>query len=335
MDRFSYLSNNSYDGSVIANKVASATSNLSSGPAKDIIQASLYGDGMNYRATVRGSNQLAKTMMAEGRQTREAIYTTGANTVDAVNETGANTVDAVNETGGNIVMSQVFGSLLTSGTIAISTMFVLNKMNKISPGIDRLGANFTEGMSLLSSKMDIQNNYLSDVKEELTKIHETLKSPNITQANEWRDTGLNRLSEELWPESIGAFEKAIEYSETDPLSNLMLGKLYLDAIDEEENYHDIDKAVQYFKKAYRYANASIGKAPNLKDTLADALYLLSTSLIAKGAMDKNSDNTGDDHNSSLVESLSYIKKLLQFDSNHMNATQSYVNQHCLQTSYIP
>ncbi|MBS4028895.1 MAG: hypothetical protein KGZ58_09670 [Ignavibacteriales bacterium] len=190
-------------------------------------------------------------------------------------------------------------------------------MSRLEDGIEKLGVIFSEGMSLIASQLEIQNNNLTEVKEQLLKIHETLKSPAITQSTEWRNLGLDRLENGLWPEAIEAFLKAISLDGTDPISNLMLGKLYLDAVDKNSSFHEPEKAYQYFSKTIRYANALLNKAPHLENVRSESLYLCATALLAMAAIDRANGKSEEEQFKTIEQSLQTINQLLEVNPNHL------------------
>ncbi len=309
--RFSFLSKLPYDQHILSNNVMSITGNMADSPAKDIVQASLLGDGLNAMTTARVGQNVMSLM---GQNTNQIT--------NAVNGTTSAIVDGANK----VALANMFGSLLTSGTIAVATKLVLKKIDSVNQnlervgiGIDRLGSQFTEGFSLLTSKIDIQNNKLDDIKDQLGKIHETLKSPTITKAVEWRDIGLNRLGNGLFPEAIEAFTNAISLDQTDLISNLMLGKIYLDAVDEENNLHDPEKALNSFNKAARYAKAIFNNASKSKELLIEALYLESTTYLALASLNENTLNNSEQATIYLKSALQTIEKTLSFEPNHTQA----------------
>jgi hypothetical protein len=299
LQRFSFLSNLPYDQLLIKNSI------LSSGPnnvAQSMVNAISYSGQMNYAATVRSAQEISNSVNTVGQQTVGAI--------NSSTNSLSSKLDA-------IALTNFFGSLMVVGAVAVSTSILSKKLDRISYGIDRLGAQFTEGFSLLATKLDVQNNALVGIKDQLEKIYETLQSPTITQATEWRNLGLKRIGDELYPEAIDAFEKSIQYESTDPISNLMLGKLYLDAVDSNYNHHDPSKAESYLQKAVRYASASMKKIPELKEVQIEGLYLRSVALMAKASKLKLSNFAESEYLPLLNESLVVIDLLLSIAPEHL------------------
>ena len=264
--RFPFMSNLTYDQHVIANRVFMQTATLPDGPDKAVIQSVLHGSRLGAQATIRA-----------GQDTVNAISQSGTATVDAINASASSLSHQMH----NVALANIFGSLLTSGTIAIATKLILKKADKLHDSVERLGVQFSEGLSLVVTQLDIQNRALSSIQEQLSKIHQTLKTPTATQAAEWRETGLLRMSNELYPESIKAFEQSLAFDETDPIANFMLGKIYLDAVSKDGNFHDPAKAKHFFRISNRYASAFQKNAPDLAVIKIDSLYLCAVAILAE------------------------------------------------------
>lgn len=264
-DKLSRQSNQS-----LVSQSLSAPSVLSANPlANNLINPIVTGNALS---NMKLGNQI----------TGEIDYSTNrmVNSLDSIN-------DSINNSAQLNALSNMLGALMTSGTIAISAGMIISQMKELKSGIERLGSVFTEGMSLISTKLDIQNHIMTNIQQQLEKIHNTLNSPTMTKAKEQRDLGLDRLTSDLLPEAKEAFINALSYDETDPISNLMLGKIYLDGVDSDFNFHDPKKAIEYFQKATRYSNAFYKKIPDLKDTKADAIYLSSLAFIASDKSEEN------------------------------------------------
>ena len=215
------------------------------------------------------------------------------------------------------IIGSLTGSLLVAGTIAYATKVVAGKIDRIGVGIDRLGSQFTEGFSLLLTRMDLQNNSLNSIKDELDQIHQTLKSPLLTQAAEQRNLGLQRMSGALWHEAVKSFYRALELDETDAVSHLMLGKIFLDGVSEEGCLFDAEKASQAFLSAARYAAAIKQRAPSLSEVQIEALYLRSSALFALAADKRNNGADNAKVLESINEAIKTVKQLLTIDGSHL------------------
>lgn len=204
-----------------------------------------------------------------------------SDSTDQITETVSSSTNLIGGKLNNLLIANVFGTALTTGAIAVSTGLMVKRLDSINNSIERLGAQFSEGMALLISQIDIQNKGLVSIQEKLENIHETIKSPTLTQATEWRNIGIERMGDGLIPEAIDAFGKAIDLNIADPVSNYMLGKLYLDGVDEENNFHDPEQAISFFQKSARYASSIMNRIPEMEAIHYDSLFLAALALLAK------------------------------------------------------
>jgi len=252
--RYSFMSNSGYASHVLSTNVN--LPGYPQGPAKDIIEAGLAGDAANVAATVEGTTQISSSVKGAAGSLSEAVAA------------GTN----------GIILGQALSTAATVGAIAVATRYIGKKIDEVNTGIDRLGVTFTEGMSLLSAKLDIQSNTLNDINDQLKEIHGTLKSPLLTQAEEQKSLGFERIAGDLYPEAMSAFQKVIDLNEADAISHMMLGKLFLDGIDRTTNLHDPINAEKHFRLAVRYARAGMSVAPNIQSVLLESIYLHSSTL---------------------------------------------------------
>jgi len=326
--RYPFLSNISYDSHLLVNKIFSATSQMPNGIGKEIVQTSLYGDLMNVSATVRGTQELKNTIVNTSGATISAINAGSENVVGAINTGSENVAGTINQSTdvlsnrmGDVALSNMFGSLLVSGTIVAASYYVGKKMdtmsNKITVGINKLGSVFSEGLSLVVSQLDIQNKVLTNIQDQLSAIHETLKSPIMTQAQEWKNIGLIRMSSNLLTEAVEAFEKAVELDKTDPISNLMIGKIYLDGVvDEENNLHNPDKARLFFKNAAKYSASMQFNISEMRSIRIESLYLLSVSTLALSSMKRKNGASIEEVETLVNASFEECNQLLKEDAKY-------------------
>lgn len=170
-------------------------------------------------------------------------------------------------------------SLLTRQDIAKSTDMIVY-------GMDALGVLFAQGTAIIIEAINIQNNKLENIKENIEQINESLKSPLITQAKEYRNIGMERFKNRLWVEAKNSFEKALKLDETDPLSNYYIGIICLEGTDDEINLHQPNQSCLYFSKAEKYFNAFIDKDTEFEDLRNKSVYLNALSLIAKASLER-------------------------------------------------
>jgi len=279
-------------------------------PFADIINANLYGASLNADSTIRSAQEITT----------------------AVNK---GTI-AIQEGLDKVVMSNIIGNiadtLITSGTIAVSTAILSGKLEKIYSGLERLGAQFTEGLSLIVAKFDLQNNLLTEMVNNLDQILSILKSPLTTQAVELRNIGLDRMQKGLWPEALNSFNKSLEKDETDPISNYMIGKIYLDAVSDEFNFHNPEKALYYFSKAVRYSHAFSEQIPKFLSIYKESLYFQTLALMINSSV-LNKKGDIDNAKIYLKDAEKSINTLLNCDEDNTQARYLKVKILLIQGDY--
>lgn len=321
--RFSLLSGNTYEN-YIRNAFSPSGVNNIQEMTKALISTDIVSANYIAQSNLVAGSRISSTIQNAGLQTMSAVYRGAEGTIDAVNRGTEATVTALSENTHQTVsaisslkLTNMFGSLLTVGAIASATYVINKKVDKVISGIELLGNQFTEGMSLLASKIDLQNNSLNDIKDRLKKIQEVLESPVMTQAAEWRNIGLDRLSNELIPEANEAFQKAVEYDSVDPISNMMLGKIHLDGIRHDYNYFDPDKSLNYFQKSSRYSRSTMGKIPELKKIYIEAIYFSAIALLAKASTITKEQTSS--FNENIERALTLVEDILIIEPDYKQA----------------
>lgn len=321
--RFSLLSGNTYEN-YIRNAFSPAGVNNVQEMTKALMSTNIVSANYIAQSNLVSGARISSTIQNVGSQTISAFNRGAEGTIHAVNQGTEATVNALSENTNQTVsaisslkLTNMFGSLLTVGAIASATYVINKKVDKVISGIELLGNQFTEGMSLLASKIDLQNNSLNDIKDRLKKIQEVLESPVMTQAAEWRNIGLDRLSNELIPEANEAFQKAVEYDSVDPISNMMLGKIHLDGIRYDYNYFDPDKSLNYFQKSSRYSRSTMGKIPELKKIYIEAIYFSAIALLAKASTITKEQTSSFDEN--IERALTLVEDILITEPDYKQA----------------
>jgi WD40 repeat protein len=144
--------------------------------------------------------------------------------------------------------------------------------DQISEGIEQLGAAFEWGMGLLAEQLAVQNQLLGDILQRLDAIHETLKTPTLTQAREFYNIGRERLSKGLLDRALEALLKAEEKNDADFLTQYGLAHLYLYGLNEDCNVVDLPQAEKHFRNAARYAKAEIPALPEARNYCGKAYF---------------------------------------------------------------
>jgi len=134
-------------------------------------------------------------------------------------------------------------------------------LEQVAAGIEDLRAEFSYGMGLIVSQLQIQQQTLEGILDRLDTIHKTLESPLLTQARELCKIGMDRMQKGLLDKALEAFLESEKKNDTDCFVQFQLGTLYLYGRDEDNNVISLPKAEEHFRFAARYANAEIGSMP--------------------------------------------------------------------------
>ena len=94
--------------------------------------------------------------------------------------------------------------------------------------------------------------------EKLCEIHDTLKHPLTVEANELIERGVTMMSKGFLPESVSAFNQAIEKDPTNFLPHFYLGQLFLCGINDDDCVIDFEKSEKEFNLAVRYSKPDLG-----------------------------------------------------------------------------
>ncbi len=314
LPRFSFLNNIPYDKFVLQNRWMMRSSSYPD--TVDGLQHSIIDVGrLNTEATLASSRMVSDSVFASGEMVSQSVTDSAQETISALGDS----TQILSEKLQLLQLTQLFGSLLQVGATAISTYFITRELKETRTGIERLGAQFSEGMSLLAGQLDIQTKAIDRIKNRLDAIHETLKSPTVTKANEWRNIGLERFEQGLFPEANRALVQAIKFNETDPLCYLMLGKIYLDGVDSKTNLQNYKLADLCFNRAEKYSKATLHKAPDLIQILTEAMYFESNILFITASQQRLNKEDKSVYSQTILNSLKKIEELLTLDSKYPQA----------------
>lgn len=189
-----------------------------------------------------------------------------------------------------------------------------SSLNEISCNIKEFHSDFNYGISLLITKIEIQEDLLRSIVEKLDLIHETLKHPLLTEAAELREIGLRRFSNGLFDKALEAFLYSERKYDTDFVVQYHIGKLYLFGKDEDIDLIDYDKAKKYFKNAARYANAEIEKLPEVSFKIAESFFYASISSYVHSS-EELVQNNAEKAKLLLQEALELSKKAIEVSDN--------------------
>lgn len=137
----------------------------------------------------------------------------------------------------------------------------LNRIDSAISGVEfsirDLSADFNYNMGLVIVALETQSKLMRGLLEKLDEIHQTLKSPLLTQARELYNIGCDRLRKGLLDKALEALHQAEAKNDTDFFTQYQLGNLYLYGVNGECNVIDLVKARKHLLDAARYANAEI------------------------------------------------------------------------------
>ena len=143
--------------------------------------------------------------------------------------------------------------------------------DSVRSSIEELNATFSYNMGLVVAQLQTENQLHLGVIERLDAIHKTLESPTLTQAREFYRAGCERLARGLLDKALEAFLKSEAKNDTDFLTQLQLGRLYLYGKDEDDDVVDLEKALRHLMLAARFSKAEISFLPEAAASAGEAL----------------------------------------------------------------
>ena len=143
-------------------------------------------------------------------------------------------------------------------------------LDSVRSSIEDLNASFGYNIGLVIAQLQVQNQQLLGVVERLDAIHKTLENPALTQAREFYRTGCERLERGLLDKALEAFHKSEEKNDTDYLTELQIGRLYLYGRDEDDNVVDLERARRHLLLAAKYGRAEVAFLPAAVASVAES-----------------------------------------------------------------
>lgn len=137
--------------------------------------------------------------------------------------------------------------------------------------IEDLKSSFDYHIALVLDQMRLQNQSLTRMLDKLDAIHSTLENPLLTQARELFRIGSERMLDGLYDKALEAFLQSLQKEETNFITQLMVGKLYLYGVNSECSVIDLQKAEQHLRAAARYARAASNRLPDSRRYAGEAL----------------------------------------------------------------
>lgn len=189
-----------------------------------------------------------------------------------------------------------------NGTLDRGFSRVEKAVHETKESLEELRASFDYNMALLLEQLRLQNEFTIEVLDKLDSIHNTLENPLLTQARELFRIGSERLIKGLLDKALEAFIASAHKDDTNFMTQLMIGKLYLYGANAECNVIDLRKAEEHLLAAARYARAESKSVPEAKKFAAEALL---HAAIAKYVQASNQLVSGNDENSHLLLQSAY------------------------------
>ncbi len=150
--------------------------------------------------------------------------------------------------------------------------------------IEDLKASFDYNFALILDQLQLQNETSLRILEKLESIHSVLENPLLTQARELFRIGCERLIKGLLDKALDAFLKSAEKDETNFMTQLLIGKLYLYGVNDECNVIDLEKAREHLMAAARYARAESKQLPEARKYAGEAYLHAAISMYAQANM---------------------------------------------------
>lgn len=155
---------------------------------------------------------------------------------------------------------------------------VADGFEAVSDSLEGLSSKFEEGLWLIADVVTNQLEVLEKISDQLDAIHETLKSPLLTQARELIRLGQLHLKARLYPEALERFHQAENINSVDPVLQFQIGKLYLYATADGHSLVDLERAKHHLLLAERYAPSANSEllVGQIAYNLAQLFYVLAS-----------------------------------------------------------
>jgi hypothetical protein len=159
--------------------------------------------------------------------------------------------------------------------IAKNTAEMKLGVERTAQGIESLGATISYGMMAQLCQIEAQNRTLSSQLHQLESIDDALHNPDAVRAKEWFSKGEDLMAKGLLDLALNAFIKSQEIFDTNYLTHLYIGKLYLFGINNDLDIIDINKSIQNLWIAARMAKAETKKNAIVQKSCAECYFYLS------------------------------------------------------------
>ncbi len=140
---------------------------------------------------------------------------------------------------------------------------------------------FDYHMALVVEQLRLQSQTMLNLEKRLDAIHATLENPVLTQAKEYYRIGCERLVKGLLDKALEAFLESEKKDDTNFMTQLLIGKLYLYGINDECNLINLAAAERHLRAAARYAKAEMKLLPEASQFAGEALLHAAISCYAQ------------------------------------------------------
>src|ERR1044071_4908555 len=158
-------------------------------------------------------------------------------------------------------------------------------------GLNQLQETLHWGFGLITDRMDRQVELFSQVVNHLNQIHQTLKTPSMTQAREFYDQGIDHFRKELYEEAMESFLQSEMKNKVNPILQLRIGLLYLEGRTHHANVINIPLAEQHLLLAARYADADRNVLPHWNAVCGRAYYHAGQAAYLAGESEQKTDDS--------------------------------------------
>lgn len=150
----------------------------------------------------------------------------------------------------------------------------------VADNIESLRADFSYWMSLAVAQLQTQNETLNKVLARLDAVHETLRTPAQTRAQELFREAYRFLGQELLVEAVDYLLRGIAEYDVDFVAQYHLGTLYLYGLDDDDDVIDLPKAEHHLGLSARYARPVVSQIEDAVRYQGEALFHASVACYA-------------------------------------------------------
>jgi WD40 repeat protein len=182
-----------------------------------------------------------------------------------------------------------------NGTLEWGFGRVEHAINGVTASVQELRASFDYNLALVIEQLQLQNQTMLHVLQQMEAIHATLENPTLTMAREFYRIGCERLMKGLLDKALEAFLESAKKDDTNFMTQLAIGKLYLYGVNEECNVIDLKKAEYHLRAAARYSKAETKRFAEAPHYAGEALLHAAIACYAQANEQLRNGNTAEAH----------------------------------------